>query len=204
LAKENQFVFRTLRCHINNKLPVMDYKTFYAELFAPLEDRLGPIDRDTICAIVGFDAGGPLSFCTIGGKRDVRHVTYISCELAVRDEQRPSEHGRYEFICTCDDEEWVRSVISNLGRMSLETELGHGHTVDIGPLVRNDAPIQAVLITVEEQLEIAGERFAIHRATGITRDELNHAIDQDSESLLAVLRAHRFFPNTTINRASAV
>jgi len=182
----------------------MDYKFFYAELFAPLEKRLGPIDRDTICAIVGFDGGGPLSFCTIGADQNKRHVTYISCELAIRDEQLPSEHGRYELVCTCDDEEWVRTVVSNVGRMSLETELGHGHTVDIGPLLADDAPIQAVLMTIEEQVEIAGERFAIYRVTGITRQELNYAIKTDSESLLAVLKTHGFFPNTAIDRPSAV
>lgn len=40
----------------------MDYEKFYRQLFAPLEVMLGPVDRDTIVAIIGFDAGGPLAF----------------------------------------------------------------------------------------------------------------------------------------------
>src|SRR5262245_28536020 len=151
----------------------MDYKKFYTELFAPLERRYGPIDSDTIAAIIGFDSGGPLNFCTIGANPAEGHITYISCELAVRNEQRPSECGRYEFICSCDDEQWVRSVVSDLGRMSLETVFGHGHTVDIAPWVAHGAPIQAVLLTREEQVQIAGNRFAIYRVTGVCRAELD-------------------------------
>lgn len=33
----------------------MDYHDFYRQLFAPLEASIGPIDRDTIFAITGFD-----------------------------------------------------------------------------------------------------------------------------------------------------
>lgn len=182
----------------------MDYKKFYAELFAPLETRYGPIDRDTICAIMGFDGGGPLSFCTIGAKRGEPFVTYISCELAVRDEQQPSEHGRYEFICSSDDEEWVRSIVSNLGRMSLETVLGHGHTVDIGPCVATEAPIQAVLLTEEERVEVAGGHFAICRVTGLCRPELDFCIQHGAERLISALKAHGIFPNTKVDRKSVV
>lgn len=182
----------------------MDYRRFYKQLFAPVESRLGPIDRDTICAIIGFDGGGPLSFCTIGAGREQRHITYVSCELAVRNEQKPSEHGRYEFICTCDNEEWVRSIVSNLGRMSLETVLGHGHTVDIGPCVSVDAPIQAVLLTAEELVEIDGDPFAIYRVIGISRAELNHKMQHGLKSLMLVLKSHGVYPSTTVSRASAI
>src|SRR5262245_7468527 len=95
---------------------VMDYQEFYRQLFVPLEASIGPIDRDTIVAIIGFDGGGPLNFCTIGCERSGPCITYVSCELAVRDEQIPCEFGRYELLSTCDDEKWVRSIVSDIGR----------------------------------------------------------------------------------------
>jgi hypothetical protein len=82
----------------------MDYRTFYSKLFRPLAKAVGPIDRDTIVALIGFDFGGPLNFCTIGAKKKNPVVTYVSCELAVRKEQVPSSRGRFELMCHCDDE----------------------------------------------------------------------------------------------------
>ncbi len=54
----------------------MDYHAFYAQLFSPLDSKLGPIDPETMVAIIGFDAGGPLGFCTIG-----RHPTPTSLHM---------------------------------------------------------------------------------------------------------------------------
>ena len=44
----------------------MDYKQFYAALFAPLAATFGPIDKHTIFHIMGFDGGGPVNLSTIG------------------------------------------------------------------------------------------------------------------------------------------
>ena len=44
----------------------MDYKPFYHALYAPLIRNIGPIDKNMMVAIIGFDAGGPLNFCTFG------------------------------------------------------------------------------------------------------------------------------------------
>lgn len=47
----------------------MDYVRFYAALFASPEAAIGPIDKNTIFAIMSFDSGGPLNFSTIGADR---------------------------------------------------------------------------------------------------------------------------------------
>src|SRR5687767_8438262 len=107
----------------------MDYRPFYAKLFQPVEKALGPIDRDTIVAIIGFDFGGPLNFSTVGVEKKASIVTYVSCELAVRKEQTPSTRGRFELMCHCDDETWVRKFVSKVGAMSLEAQLDHLHTI---------------------------------------------------------------------------
>ncbi len=81
----------------------MDDEQFYRLLLAPVERIFGPIDRDTIVAIIGFDSGGPLNFCTIGRDRGDRFITYVSCELAVRGEQQPSEFGRYDLLTSQEE-----------------------------------------------------------------------------------------------------
>jgi hypothetical protein len=182
----------------------VDYRRFYEELFAPLEAEIGPIDAETICAILGFDGGGPLSFSTIGANQGGPFITYVSCELAVREEQRPSELGRYELLCTCDDERWVRSILSELGRMSLESTFGHGHTINIGPCVGAQAPVQGVWLEAECCATIDGESYAVYRVIGITRPEMEYKRAKGSEALVAALKVGGVYPHTRVHRASVL
>ena len=181
----------------------MDYKRFYAELFAPLEAEIGPIDPYTICAIMGFDGGGPLSFNTIGANAGGPFITYVSCELAVRKEQIPSPLGRFELLSSCDDERWVRSVLSELGRMSMRIALGNGHTVDIGPHV-GEAPIQGVWLETTCCVRIDKKFYSVYRVIGITRPELEYKRARGSEALATALKAAGVYPHTAANRASVV
>lgn len=57
----------------------MDAHRFYAALFAPLVHTMGALDPETLVAIVGFDAGGPLCFRTLG-RGSGRFTTYVSCD----------------------------------------------------------------------------------------------------------------------------
>ena len=67
----------------------MDYKRFYKQLFRPIEDRIGLVDEASVTAIIGFDCGGPVTLCTVGRGRE-QFVTYVTCELSVRDKQTPA------------------------------------------------------------------------------------------------------------------
>jgi hypothetical protein len=182
----------------------VDYQRFYADLFAPLEAEIGPIDPDTIFAIMGFDGGGPLNFSTIGAGSGEPYVTYISCELAVRAEQVPSDTGRYELLCSCDDEEWVRSILTKLGQLSLEVKFGHWHTIDIGPVVAADAPIQGVLFETQCTSMVDGEIYAVFRVIGITRNEMEYKQASGSAQLVEALKAAGVYPHTAVGRASVV
>jgi hypothetical protein len=108
----------------------LDTDQFYRLLFAPLEEAHGTLDVNTLVAIIGFDAGGPLNFCTFNANSPDLPTTYVSCELAQRVDQVPSELGRYELLATCAGEAWVRSTVTDIARMSLEVSFGHGHTLD--------------------------------------------------------------------------
>ena len=180
----------------------MDYRKFSAKLFEPIEARLGPLDQETLLAIIGFDAGGPLNFCTVGKERNSSFVTYISCELAVRGDQKVGELGPYELMMTCDDENWCRSILSEVGRMSLEVAFGHSHILDIGPWVRKRFPIQGIAFEAFASVRIGRRKYSILQCHGLTRLELNYAVEAGAEGLLRRFKQAGIYPKTTAHRQS--
>lgn len=182
----------------------MNYQRFYRQLFAPLEVQIAPLDPTTIFAIIGFDCGGPLSFSTIGAERGDCITTYISCELAVRKEQVPSKLGRYELLCSCNNEKWVRRHITNLGRLSLETELGHGHTVDLGETVGAKAPLQGVVLEKQSSTTIYKRKYGIIRVIGLTRAEMDYKRVHGFPALKRLLKQGGVYPHTLVRRKSVV
>lgn len=182
----------------------MDYHAFYAQLFSPLESKLGPIDPETMVAIIGFDAGGPLSFCTIGSTPDADFITYVSCELAVREEQTPASFGRYELLTSCNDEQWVRSNITALGRATMDIKFGHRHSLDIGVWVEPGDAIQGLILEREATAEIDGKKYGVMRVIGVTRRELRSAVKNGVPQLIAKLKKAGVYPHTDINRQSVV
>lgn len=180
----------------------MDYRRFYKLLFAPLETQLGPIDPNTVFAIIGFDCGGPINLSTFGVDRGERVTTYVSCELAVRDEQIPSDVGRYEILCSCDDEQWVRRHVTNLGHMSLETQFGNGHTVDLGETVNLQDRLQGVIFEEVCSTCIDGRDYGILRVIGLTRAELEYKQEHGSMALIRMLKEGGVYPHTLTGRAS--
>lgn len=182
----------------------MNYQLFYRQLFAPLESKFGPIDCDTIVALMGFDGGGPRSFCTFGAELGNPLITYVSCELAVRLEQQPCEFGRYELLSTCDDEGWVRGTLSDIGWMSLDTTFGHGPILDIGPGVAADDPIQGIVFDKVCAVEIENQQFGILGCIGITRPEMDFARLHGSQALFDRLSAASCYPQTLRKRESVI
>ena len=182
----------------------MDYLAFYARLFAPLEACLGALDPDTLMAIIGFDEGGPLNLCTIGRGGDV--VTYVSCELAVREDQVPNASGRYELLVSGNDEDWIRQVITDTGDMSLRTAFDDGDTLDIGAWVDDDdgsgTSLQGLLFRQEVIVDIDGARYGVLRAVGITRAEMELAREHGADALVARLQAADVYPHTLPGRAA--
>lgn len=181
-----------------------DYDAFYKQLFQPLESEIGPIDPDSIVAVIGFDAGGPLSFCTIGKTSGADFVTYVSCELAVRDDQLSASFGRYELLTLCNDERWVRSNITALGHASLEMRFGDGHTLDIGAWIEPDEPIQGLVFERVSTSRIDGKEFGVMRVIGITRPELEFAKHNGVSRLVDLLKEAHVYPRTESGRKSVV
>jgi hypothetical protein len=63
---------------------------------------------------------------TIGRDRGDAFITYVTCELAVRGDQAPSESGPYELLLTCDDEPWTREILTKVGQMTIDEVFDHG------------------------------------------------------------------------------
>jgi hypothetical protein len=181
----------------------MDYNRFYKGLFVPIEERVGPIDEMIIGAIIGFDCGGPIRLSTVGSGRQP-FVMYVTCELAFRDEQRPSAAGRYEAMMMCDDEDWARNILTKVGQMSFDSAFGHGHTVDIGPVVAPDCRLQGLIVEEFACVSIDEASYALFQFHGVTRPELEFATEFDVDTLLNKLKDADIYPRTSIHRQDSV
>jgi hypothetical protein len=181
----------------------VDYQRFYKQLFQPIEARIGHVDEASIMAIIGFDCGGPVTLCTVGYGRE-QFVTYVTCELSVCDEQQPAEIGRYEVMMTCDDEAWARKILTKIGQMSLESVFGHGHTVDIGQMVGPDCPLQGLIVEEFARVTVDGRDYGILRFHGVTRSELEFAMESGANELLERLGRAGVYPRTSIHRRESV
>lgn len=180
----------------------MNFQRFYKSLFEPVESDLGRLDPMTLTAIVGFSAGGPVSLSTIGLTEGRALVTYLTCELAVHPSQRPSKVGKFELLMTCDSQQWARNILTRIGDMSLEVELGPGHSLDIGAWVEASNPIQGVLLEPAYSTRINKRTYAILRCLGVTRDLLEIAVSSSTEDAVNTMKERGVYPNTLVKTAS--
>ena len=137
----------------------MDYEKFYGILFKPLEDKYGPLDKETIMSIVGFEAGGPVS---LSQKASI--ILYVTCELAAYPEQKPSSEGlRYELFSVGDSsDDWCRKVFSALGNLSFNAELGDQHTVDISGVIEGPDAVDTVKLNLFCTADYEGKKYGLY------------------------------------------
>jgi hypothetical protein len=180
----------------------MDYQAFYSQLFEPVAAEYGALDPQTRTAVIGFDAGGPVSYRTVGADQQEPFVTCVTCELAVRSDQQPSTVGTYELLMTCNDESWCSSTLTDIAAMSLETAFDHGHTLDIGGWVGSDYPLQGIAFEQFAAVSYEGRNYGILRCHGIAREELVFAQQHSVDQLLERLRIAGIYPKTNVDRSS--
>ena len=181
-----------------------EIQEMYKQLYKPVEEKMGPLDPTSIVALIGFDMGGPLNLRTIGRERGEKFITYISCELICRDDQKNGKIGLYEVMMICDDERWCRKVLTRIGRMTLDEVFGHHHTLDIGEWVDELCPMQGIVFEEFACVEIRGKPHGILRCHGMTRPEMEFAIEYGSEEVLDRLKRAGVYPNTSITRYESV
>ena len=105
---------------------------------------------------------------------------------------------------TCDDEDWARKILTQMGHMSFDDVFAHGHTVDIGQVAGAGCPLQGLVVEEFARVTIDGRSFGILCFHGVTRSELEFAMKFGADELLKRLRQAGVYPRTSINRTESV
>jgi hypothetical protein len=144
----------------------MGYQQHYAKLFERLEAEYGALDPDTLTAIVGFSAGGPVSLCERKAAR-----LFVTCELSLYQEQKTSTDGlKFELFCKDEfNEAQARSLFTGLGALSMEAQLGDKHTVDASEIMQGEIGI--VRLNLFSRVMIEGMGYGLYR---VGADQVPH------------------------------
>lgn len=130
----------------------------YAALYAHLQRDVGTLGDETSTGIIGFSAGGPVSIVGVPGK-----PIYVTCELSLYPDQVPSTEGeRYELLCRMPlVGSQMQALLTALGNLSMEAELGHGHTVDVSG-VTGEPSLSVVTLRHYSSSKIGQARYGIY------------------------------------------
>ena len=141
-------------------------RAHYEALFAADVARLGVLTPSTSTAVIGFRAGGPVSMVQVEGQ----HV-FVTCELSLYPEQIPSSEGeRYELLCRMPlSDRQTQDLLTGLGALSMEAELGDGHTVDVSAF-EVEPSLTVVRLSHFSSAVVDGERYGIYEVTPGQRD----------------------------------
>ena len=107
-------------------------------------------------------------------------------------------------MMTSDDRKWTHMMLTKIGRMSLESALGHGHTIDISQVVESDCPVQGLVVEEFARVTIDGHGYSILRVHGVTRSELEFAVGMGTDKLLEKLKRAGVYPHTSIHRKESI
>jgi hypothetical protein len=187
---------------VKTRPELADVKAFYETLTAPVEAVFGKRDPMTLSAIVGFSAGGPVSLFTFGAKSGAKFVTYLSCELACYEDQKRSSAGPFELLMTCNDEAFARTAMTAVGDVSLAAPLDDGHSIDLGPKLDEASPLQGVVLERFSTTTFGRKPYAVLRAIGVTRAELDYCRKTSVAKLIDRLKGTGVHPNTEVGRRS--
>jgi hypothetical protein len=135
----------------------MEPKQHYHALFAALVAAYGRLDENTLTGIIGFNAGGPVSMCTIERKNIA-----VTCELSLNPEQQRSAEGlKFEFLSLgAFDVETTRKLFTGLGALSMDAVLGDRHTVDVSHIVETTEPV--VTLRLFSRTKIDSDDFGVY------------------------------------------
>lgn len=139
---------------------VLDYSDFYKKLLTPLEEEFGKLDTETITALVGFSMGGPVSL-----SKQSKSDLYVICELSAYPGQKFSTGGlKFELFSVGHfSEDWCRKVFTGLGNLSMNSQLGNGHTIDISDLVDSSEPIKKIALKFFSWFEYEEKRYGLYQ-----------------------------------------
>lgn len=136
----------------------MSSQAHYASLFSKIEAEFGPAHPNTLTAIIGFTAGGPVSVRRFG-----KAPVYVTCELSLNPAQQLSAQGlRYEFMSRLPlTDVDTQDLLTSLGALSLKSKLGDRHTIDVSA-VSPSPNIRKVQLSLVASSDIGGMKYGIY------------------------------------------
>lgn len=187
------------------KTASVDYHKLYDKFVSVLEQRLGPKEEAVIHAIVGFEFRGPPDVLLFKRAPDIRGTFHVTSDLLFCKHQARNSLGRYELaICTPKESEWAQHVLFKLSHTTLDETFGVGHTVDLTAWVEETCAIKGLLLTKLVSFRFSGQLFGALLCIGVTRAELDYALEHGSQKLLRLLKSKTKFPCTHLSRASVI
>lgn len=146
----------------------MSANDHYDVLFRDFVAAFGELDDDTLTSVIGFSAGGPVSLCRVRGQS-----VFVTCELSMYGEQLASSEGlKFELMYRGEDNaDHAQALLSALGDLSFDAELGDGHSIDVSQVTYPGGP-RRVRLALHSQCGHAGGRFGIY---DVVRDDAGEA-----------------------------
>ena len=183
----------------------VDYRKLYNAFVPVLERELGRKDEAVIHAIIGFEFGGPPDLLRFRNPPGVSGMFYVTSDLLFFERQPRNSLGRYEVaICVPAESKWAEHLLYKLAQATVEEVFDAGDTADITEWVDPECALKGLLFTKLVGFEFSGQPFGALLCVGVTRPELDYALEHGSEALLTWLKAAQAFPVTDPNRKSVV
>ncbi len=131
----------------------------YNALFAEVVTTFGALRSETMSAVIGFGAGGPVSVAVVDNK-----PVYVTCELSLYPEQMPSAEGeRFELLFESPlNQSDIQNLLTALGRLSFNVQLGDCHTIDISGISPPEGP-KLVSLRHFSSISTPTENFGIYQ-----------------------------------------
>jgi Suppressor of fused protein (SUFU) len=182
-----------------------DYRNLYNAFVLAMERELGSKDESVIHAIVGFEFGGPPDMLRFRNPPGVKGIFYSTSDLLFFEKQPKSSLGTYEVaICMAKEDDWAEKLLFKLAQATVGEVFEVGDTADITAWVSPACPIKGLIFTKLISFGFEGQHFGTLLCVGITRAELDYAMEHNSEQLLTRLKTVGVFPITDTERSSII
>lgn len=184
-----------------------DYMEGFNAVREALAARLGPPADHVYGSPIPIYLGGDaevLEFPEFPGG-----IAYVTCGLTFNGQKTVDGRPRELMLCTRESWEMAPTVLSGLGRYTLDQALCAGHTIDFGPDQPHGYTIRGVLATrpdvPADPIRLFGKDCGVLLLIGITKREMVAIRDQHKEQeVLGRLRTRGVFPFTVVDRPAVI
>ncbi|HJR58325.1 MAG TPA: suppressor of fused domain protein [Vicinamibacterales bacterium] len=143
----------------------------------------------------------------LGGDAEVmvfyRHLdgaVYVTAELTGKPH---ACYADYELMmCHRSPQDWGPSIISRLAPYTQDAYIAAGESMDIDRATPPDSAIKALLFDTYGTFTLFGQANEVRLCIGITAAELQFKHTHGSDRLLELLKRHRVYPFTDLERTS--